>query len=286
MVDSESGLGYEQSDWEQPFWERWIEEARADARAARAAQPAPQSVPIADTTDQATRSLRPKLGVYIDSEDRNSPAVYRLVNALEDSAAEYGLTVVAPDVLSDAVGEQSACSARSPVACRQALAIYPGIRALLVIRPEAAANNELAVQTQMIDADFGIDYEPMNANLSFPQEGTAGQGSEVSVWTSRVLDLAATRIAIAPWFTHSFTREGEDVYISAGRRSGLDAGAVLAVHEGGSLVRAPGGQVVGWNPGPVVGKLKVKQLIGQRMAVAESVSGRMPQPQDKLTLTE
>ncbi len=286
LVDSESALGYEQSDWKQPFWERWIEEGRADARATSAAQPAAPSVPATASTVPATRSLWPKLGVYIDSEDRNTPAVYRLVNALERSASEYGLTVIAPDVLSDAVGEQSGCSAGSPVACRQALAIYPGTRALLIIRPETMANGQLAIQTRMIDADFGIDYEPMSTSLSLSGDSATAQPSGLSVWANRVLDLAASRIAIAPWFTHSFTSEGDDVYVSAGRRSGLDAGSVLAVHDGGSLVRAPGGQIVGWNPGPVVGKLRVKQLIGQRIAVAESISGRMPQPQDKLTVAD
>jgi hypothetical protein len=285
LADSEAAFGYEQTDWKKPFWERWLDDAReqgrADAVRSGQAQPvaARAAAPMAAPADGAP--LRPKIGVYIKGGDRDSMASYRLITALEQQAARHGLSLIEPDELDEAVGGSDACASDTPLDCPKLLAIFPGIRSLLVVTPRMSGN-DTTVETQMIDPDFGIDYDTVSTRLELGSN-SAGTGSDVAIWSDRILGMAADRVGIAPWFTHSFALKGEDMYISAGQMSGLEVDGQLAVHGEGSLVRSPTGQVIAWEPGPKEGELRVKQFVGHHIAVVEQVSGRRPTPKDRLT---
>lgn len=288
MADSDSALGYEKSDWDKPFWERWMDDARAEARASAANQPAAATAaPAASQVAQpvlSASSMRPKVGVYIAQAQRNSLAAYRLMNALEQQASRHGLTLIKSDELDEAVGDSNACQSDSPEQCPKLLSIYPGIRALMMVDPSSASGEQFVVETQMRDTDFSIDYDTVSTRLSL--SGENANGSDAGVWADRMLATAADRIAIAPWFTHSFALNGEDFYLSAGRGAGLELEDRLIVHGEGAVVRSPGGQIVAWEPGREVGRIQVKQLIGQNIAVAEQVSGRIPKPKDRLTAAD
>lgn|GEM_PF-462870 len=295
---SDSALGGEHdTEWEQPFWEGWREddrdEVRAEARAAARAE-IQQSRGVVPTSATAaplpsagsSRGLQAKVGVIIPPGSGDSGNAYRLLEVLDRNARRYGLTLVKPDVLADAISQEPACSSGSGAACGEALAIYPGVRALLVMNTKPASDGKLIVQTRMLDADFGIDYAATTARMQITAPDKTDASSDLSVWSRQVLERTASRVDIAPWFAHGFSRKNNDIYVNVGERSGLDSGSRLAVHEEGTLVRAPSGQIVGWDPGPVVGQLEIKQFIGQEVAIAEAVSGRLPTPEDKLTLAQ
>ncbi len=277
LADSASALDYESSNWEQPFWERWATQARS-AQATQAAE-----VP---------EKLRYKVGIFVDQADNpeNSAIATELVKALSDNADHYGLVMVNPDVLNEEIA-RSDCSINQPQSCGRVLAIHPGIRGLLIVEPEslAADSNIVGLTTRLIDTDFGIGYQGQRTSLRVQQGHLLQQSPYLVAWRNRVLTATADHLAaVAPWFTHAFTVDDEQnmVYLSAGRSSGLDVGARLDIHEGGQTISSPNGQVVGWDPGPVVGQVRVTRLLGDHMAAAELVSGRLPRPEDRLTLAE
>ncbi|WP_353112881.1 hypothetical protein [Salinisphaera dokdonensis] len=294
LADSEAAFGYEQTEWGKPFWERWMDEARAQGRASVVGQNptagAPAQVgggsaamPVAMRPD--LDGLRPKLGVYIAADQRDSLSAYRLMNTLDRYAAANGLTLVKPNELDESVGGSDACGAATPMGCPELLGIFPGIRALLVLDINSTSGGVAQVRARMVDTDFGIEYDAVSTELALRAK-TLGDGSDVTVWSDHVLGTAADRISIAPWFAHSFALNGEDMYINAGRSSGLEADSTLAVHGEGSVVRSPAGRIIAWEPGPEEGRIRIKQFVGQNVAVAEQVSGRMPTPKDRLTLVE
>ena len=61
-------------------------------------------------------------------------------------------------------------------------------------------------------------------------------------------------------------------------------GTELEVRQPGQAIQAPSGQVIGWRPGAVAGKVKVTQWVGEGLAVVETTSGSAPSPNDWLTL--
>lgn len=285
-ADSEAALGYEGTDWGTPFWERWLQAAREEGRAAAAASAANTTQAAqAAPSFVADSGLRPKIGLYIEGTDRNSLEAYQLTNALEAAAAKHGVTLVKPDELEEAISGTDACAGDTPPECPQLLAIYPGVRLLLTVNPNGVASGETRLRTTMVDTDFGVDYEPVATAVSLDAE-SARQGSDLAIWSDRIIGMAQDRISIAPWFAHTFALSGEDLYVSSGRMAGLETGDMLAVHGEGSIVRGPGGQIVAWEPGTEEGRIQIKQFIGQHMAIARAVSGRMPTPKDKLTLVE
>ena len=287
MADSEAAFGYEQTEWGTPFWERWLEEARAEGRASVARENGQPGVATTDAGGYAqapvqvrpdSDGLRPKLGIYIEASQRDSLSAYRVINALDQYAAANGLTLIKPNELDDAVAGSDACGAETAMGCPGLLSIFPGIRALLAIDVTSSGAGMTRVSSRMVDTDFGIEYDPMSTELAL-----RAKNSDISVWSNQILGMAADRIDLAPWFTHSFALNGEDMYISAGRNSGLEADSTLAVHDEGSVVRSPAGNIIAWEPGPEVGRIRIKQFIGQNVAVAEQISGRMPTPKDRLT---
>lgn len=307
LADSSAAFGTQQTDWDTPFWEKWIEKARSGEGSTAGTSAAPASRPAATAAVAAAATtpgvataaqtaspavvqrsqLRSKVGVYIAGDEGDSLVAYQFVNALEHKAAINGVSIVKPDTLADALSEPGVCSSKKAIECVRSLAIYPGIRALLVVTPKRVSRGDsrMTVETRMIDTDFGVEYDPIHTSVSLASDGETDSG-DLGIWSDRMLGLVQDRIGIAPWFTHSFALDGEDMYVSAGRDSGLAAGSHLNVREGGSVVRAPGGRVVAWKPGPVVGEIKVKQFIGPDLAIAEQVSGQRPAPRDKLTATE
>ena len=269
---ADSAMGYKNIEWKTPFWERGSSDKGTSAQGG------------ANTT--SVQGLQPKVGVYVDSRNGGSAADYRLVDALERHASSNGVILVPPDMLDEAINQSTACPSGKPTTCPGLLAIYPGIRLLIVVQPQenAGGNSTLTLQTRMIDTDFNITYKPLTMHLDMQGSGAKSDNSDIAVWSRRVLALARQRAEIAPWFAHSFSASNGDVYIDAGPRSGLAVNSVLQVHQSGKAVRAPGGQIVGWKPGPVAGKLKVKKFIGPHISVAEVISGQKPKPQDWLTL--
>ena len=283
LADSDAAFGYEQTDWGKPFWEKWMDKAREEGRAdaIRSGQAPAAAVAAAPVETIDSSGMKPKIGVYIAKDQRDSMTAYRLLAALERQSARHGLTLISPNELDEAVGGSDACGSESPLDCPRLLAIFPGIRGLLVVDPKGSGNS-VTLESRMMDPDFDIRYEPLSTRVQVAD----GSNSDLEIWSDRILDTAADRIGIAPWFGHSFALKGEDMYINAGRAAGLEVGDELAVHSEGSLVRSPSGQVIAWEPGPEVGSVRIKEFVGENISLAEQVSGQMPKPKDRLTYAD
>lgn len=274
LLYSESALDYESPNWGQPFWERWANEAKSTQAA------------------EMPEELRYKVGIFVDPTSNGGDAAIasELIQALSADAARYGLLMVNPDILREEIA-RSGCSINQPKSCGPVLAIHPGIRGMLIVETDSAAADDtvLGVTSRLIDADFGMSYQGQRTTLRIQQDRLLEQGPALDAWRHRVLTATADHLtSVAPWFTHGFAISDDQnvIYLSAGRSSGLDVGTRLNIHEGGRTVSSPNGQVVGWDPGPVVGQVRVTRLLGEQMSAAELVSGRLPRPEDKLTLAE
>jgi hypothetical protein len=82
--------------------------------------------------------------------------------------------------------------------------------------------------------------------------------------------------------------QGDDgrLYLSAGRANGLEAGDELAIHEPGTLVRAPNGQPITWRVGERVGTLRIGELFGSDLASLIPAEGQRPTPEHDLILVK
>lgn len=291
-ADSDAALGYDQPDWDRAIWDKWIDDARGSARArdaegsaevARSADGRARSVPPrVPSTAGDPSGLRQKVGVYIDPQMRDSLTAYRLINALEKRAAAHGLIVLKPSEIDEAVAGSDACASDTPLDCPKLLAIYPGLRALIVIDAQRAGGGEQRIATALVDTEFDVGESRSTTELALRAKNN-GPGSDLAIWSERLLSKTADRIAIAPWFAHTFALKDGDFYISAGREAGLEKGATLAVHGEGSLLHSPAGHVVAWEPGPEIGRVRVKRLVGRNVALAEKLSGDRPTPKNRLT---
>ncbi|MCK7548797.1 hypothetical protein ACFQGA_01120 [Marinobacter koreensis] len=233
VADSSEALGYEKPDWQTPFWER-----NRTPEASEAA-PAPQATPPTDGT------LRANIGIVIG--DDVTPA---LETALRNKATGYGFIPVPTSALRDAAARLPECSDLSSLACARALAVYPGVRLMMVVK-----NRELT----LIDPSAGVTYPPTDLPSDNPADAA--------------LKLAAERSTLSPWVLRAFPGDDGQLYISAGTSNGVTRGTELTVHEPGSLVRASSGQPVAWRPGKTIGKARVVDLVGPNLAVVVSESG-------------
>lgn len=233
VADSNEALGYEKPDWQTPFWER-----NRSPEASEAA-PAPQATPPTDGP------LRANIGIA--TGDDVTPA---LETALHNKATRYGFIPVPTSALRDAAARLPECSDLSSLACARALAVYPGVRLMMVVK-----NRELT----LIDPSAGVTYPPTDLPSDNPADAA--------------LKLAAERSTLSPWVLRAFPGDDGRLYISAGSSNGVTRGTELTVHEPGTLVRAPSGQPVAWRPGKTIGNARVVELVGSNLAVIVSESG-------------
>ncbi|EMP54480.1 hypothetical protein MSNKSG1_16021 [Marinobacter santoriniensis NKSG1] len=247
VADSSEALGYEKPDWQTPFWERNRTPEASEAEAA----PPPQASPSTDGV------LRANIGIVVG--ENVSPG---LETALRNKATRYGFIPVPTSALRDAARRIPECSDLRSLACARALAVYPGVRLMMIVK-----NRELT----LIDPSAGAIYP----STELPSDNPA----------DAALKLAAERSTLSPWVLRAFPGDDGQLYISAGSDNGVTPGTELTVHEPGTLVRAPSGQPVAWRPGKTIGKARVVELVGSNLAVVVSKSGTSLTPDMDLLIS-
>ena len=247
-ADSEAGLNMEESEWSTPFWERG---GAAPVRE-RSREVSSSSVAAAPASGQ----LRTNLAIIGASDP--------LFREMDNNAADYGFRLIPRSELRDAVANTPACDDTTAEACAEALAAYPGARLVVTV------NNGDSVT--IVDAASGARWA--EAALTSGKRG------------DELLEMASQRSDIAPWAMKAFQADDGRLYLSAGRANGLEAGDELAVHEPGTLVRAPNGQPITWRVGERVGTVRVAELFGSDLASLTPVEGQRLSPQHDLILVE
>lgn len=247
-VDSEAGFNRPENEWKTPFWERG-----GGQPAAEATQPQASSS-VAATP--ATGQLRTNVAIV-----GATGAFYR---ELDNAAADYGFRLIPQSELQDAIANTPECADTTAEACAEALAAYPGAR--LVVSVEGRD------QVTILDAASGARWSETTLTSGKPGE--------------ELLELLTQRSDIAPWAMKAFRADDGRLYLSAGRANGLEAGDELAIHEPGTLVRAPNGQPITWRKGEQVGTVRIGELFGSDLASLVPVDGQRPTPEHDLILIE
>lgn len=88
-----------------------------------------------------------------------------------------------------------------------------------------------------------------------------------------------------PWLIRRVPSDDGRVLISAGRAAGVAVGDELTVHAPGHLLRTPDGQPLAWQAGPLKGRVRVMDLVGDNLAVVGTVEGDAPTVSDELLLS-
>lgn len=246
-ADSKAGFDMPENEWKTPFWERG------------GSQPAQEVQPQASSSvaaTPATGQLRTNVAVV-----GASGSFYR---ELDNAAADYGFRLIPRPELQDAIANTPECADTTQEACAEALAAYPGAR--LVVSVEGSD------QVTIVDAASNARWSQTTLTSGKPGE--------------ELLELLSQRADIAPWAMKAFRADDGRLYLSAGRANGLEADDELAIHEPGTLVRAPNGQPITWRAGERVGTVRIGELFGSDLSALVPVAGQRPTPEHDLILVE
>lgn len=247
-VGSDVAFKVEENEWKTPFWERGGGQPVEVAQA-----------PVASSSVAATPApgqLRTNVAVV-----GASSTFYR---ELDNAAVHYGFRLIPQSEVRDAIANTPECGDTTSEACAEALAAYPGARLVVTVD-----NGDTVT---IVDA-------ASNARWSEAPLTSGKRGEEL-------LEMMAQRSDIAPWAMKAFKADDGRLYLSAGRANGLEAGDELAVHEPGTLVRAPNGQPITWRMGERVGTVRISELFGSDLASLAPVEGARLSPEHDLVPVE
>lgn len=252
IVDSPSALNTPQPDWDTPFWERWASQTKAKSN---------DSGPAFQRRDEPLNNV----GVLIEGAPDNADA---FLDALREGAPAHGFVIVPSGSLDESLKNTEGCSApMESESCLNGLAVYPGVRLLVHVAGNGQGGLEATLRDTTGDRSASVPLAAADQHAA-----------------ATLLDELESRAGSARWSVRAFDGGDGHLYISAGRRNGLDMGTELEVRQPGQAIRAPSGQVVAWRPGEVSGTVKVTQWVGEGMSVVEPVSGTVPGAGDWLTL--
>ncbi len=266
------------------------ERTAPESRRTQAPPPAPSTrapVPPAPLASEKTapNTARPvKIALIVDEENIAPEISAALPAALIRAAEELPVVVAAPDRVTEVI-LGPACPRRRDLGClSSALSVYPGARmVLLAERVEMPRRYPGNVQAQATVVDAGLSHRYPTMAVTAPAREAADARTAMAAMMQKVLSFAVDRADTIPWFCRAFSREGEEWYLSAGARSGLEPGDRLQVIPGGRVVRSPAGTPAGWIPEAPVGTVEVTLLFGPDFAAARLVEGRGPEPGDMVT---
>ncbi len=164
---------------------------------------------------------------------------------------------------------------RDPGAISRFLAEYPGTRFLFFLQNITYPGRfpgQLTVAYQVADGVSGQVYPP--AVLSTQVYETRGLSTALRACLAQMLARGRGLAAGLPWQAKVFLVQGNLVYLSAGRLSGLQVGDRLEVAGGQRPIRDPRtGMVVGQVPGPPKALIQVRRFFGYDLAEAVLVQG-------------
>lgn len=256
--------------------------SEAPRAAATAETPAP-SAPRAAPAVPRGPSTPVKVALAVDGEKVAPEIADALTPALLRAAEGLPVVVAAPDRVTEVMTGPACPQARDLGCLSAALSVYPGARMVLLVERVGFPNRypgHLQAQLTAVDAGLGFRYPVMavTAPVETPNDGRTALAAVMQ----KALAFCVDRSGIMPWFCRSFSREGEEWYISAGARSGLKPGDRLRVVPGGRVVKSPAGTPAGWLPEAPTGIVEVTLLFGPDFAACRLVKGRGPTPGDLL----
>jgi hypothetical protein len=257
----------------------------AEQRIARLEQQLQREEPPAQVraTPAERSGLAHKVGVVLDP-DVSAAVQSTLQRALDVAAQEHGVVLVPAAEIEQQLAAYG-CQLPNVSPCAERLAAYPGLHFVVEVGALKPASLDRAVATVRL---HNTAHGTSRTLGSLPLQTADGELTAPALRTlaGEIMMNVQAAAQTTPWSTRAFNREGDEIYLAAGARSGLRKGMVLDAHEEGRAVRSPTGTVAGWIPGDKKGSVEVTRLFGGDYAIAKLLEGQPPAAEDRLLPTE
>lgn len=266
------------------------QEETTEKPATAIARPGDPASPTAEETPPPAPSSKEQLDHPIKIAAVFDPAAIaknrqqRMQSVLAQTAPDYPVVLADPEKVREMLATTDCLEKRDLRCIAERLGVYPGVRMLMLVEAFGWADSlpgQAIARISLVDTGIGFRYPPLEISATI-QSAAYIDGFLKGV-LQQTMAFAVQKSRIMPWFCRAFSTDGNQLYVSAGKKSGMTVGDVLNVATPGKLVASPTGLPAGWVPGNVVGKVRVDTLFGEDFAVCSLVEGKMPAPGDLLT---
>ncbi len=129
--------------------------------------------------------------------------------------------------------------------------------AVFITAPEKVAPGK-SVQGEVYDGLGGVLVRTVYARI--PQYAVTDGAARDSALDAALAELTVhvkNVVALLPWYGKVTERDGDRVYINAGKESGLRIGQILSVYHGGKVIRG-----LGFTPDERISTLEIRGFVG------------------------
>ena len=157
------------------------------------------------------------------------------------------------------------------------LGVYPATRLVLFVDKIAIDRKGKKVQGRLdytvVDGFSGRTVS-RDQRIVSAEKGAAEKGELLRVLLAQTVVGLEKRAAKYGWSTRVAMVESKNIYLSAGKASGLNAGDIFAIYGPGKEIIHPIAKVsMGFQRGPYKGRVKVVNLFGRDASEATVVAG-------------
>ncbi len=149
------------------------------------------------------------------------------------------------------------------------------------------------IEVRLIDASTGNLLKTFIGRSPIFGTKESGEGSRgkavikaIDLSLEDILDSFLRHLDYLDWTTTIAKIEGENIFINAGRLSGLRVGDILEIYEPGKEIIHPTTKIsLGWTTGQLKGVVRISELFGVDAAIGKAVQGSGFSPNDVLKST-
>ncbi len=149
------------------------------------------------------------------------------------------------------------------------------------------------IEVRLIDASTGNLLKTFIGRSPIFGTKESGEGSRgkavikaIDLSLEDILDSFLRHLDYLDWTTTIAKIEGENIFINAGRLSGLRVGDTLEIYEPGKEIIHPTTKIsLGWTTGHLKGVVRISELFGVDAAIGKVVQGSGFSPNDVLKST-
>lgn len=149
------------------------------------------------------------------------------------------------------------------------------------------------IEVRLIDASTGNLLKTFIGRSPIFGTKESGEGSRgkaviraIDLSLDDILDSFLRHLDYLDWTTTIAKIEGENIFINAGRLSGLRVGDTLEIYEPGKEIIHPVTKIsLGWTTGQLKGVVRISELFGVDAAIGKVVQGSGFSPNDVLKST-
>ncbi len=226
-----------------------------------------------------------KVGFIMDRDNILPDVGARILKAAILGTADLPVIIGDQEKIEEVLNNTNCLIKKDLYCLSSALGMYPGIRMLFLVETMNLPKKfPGAIETKIAIVDTGLAFRYPIMAVNVPIKKASEIDVALNSIFNNVIKFAIKKSKIIPWFCRPFSRDKEEWYISAGRKSGIKPGDTLKIVARGKLVKSPTGLPAGWIPGKTRGIFKVIKTFGNDFAVCKLVKGKVPNGGDLLML--